>query len=826
MPQFSPLEQCLQAAASASAGALGRCLDQVAGQLQAAQQHAVKQTERTELADAWRDLLAHKADWCSRYPHDLRASFSAAMQAKPITVKSTGRGASGRNEFTLVDDADIVDAIESSRLLQHVLPLVERPVSELDALVSSALGLDTVRPELNPLRPEVFAQTLRATVAQGGGHAGASSLWMKYLAEPLGSELLIIYGQLVDQLKQAHVQAVGYRVMPAAPGSGAPTAKAGSSEETAPAMATPPASVRGAAPMTAPPDAYASLSSRQISHALLRDFLIHGAGPQSLQALPQSYYAEVQQELAALQEPGDSERAPLHPQSAPQSYRDLPAVDRPARQVGVRSTLDPQVWGTYARSRERSLVRSQLRQDATRVAQVLGLELVRKVVDQVAQDPRLLAPVREAIVALEPSLLRLAMVDPRFFSEEHHPGRHLMERVAQRSFKYNDEFSPEFGAFFSQLSESFNNLNRSAVESTQPFEEGLAQLEGRWQERDREDQEQRREAVDAVQFAERRQAEADQIAWVLSSRADLENVPSVVQDFLFGPWALVMAHARLTDGQNQIDPHGYGGVITDLLWSVKREVTLKQPAQLFERLPRLLGTLRAGLASIGQDPTESEPFFQELMKLHHPVLKLRRAKSRRDARESGIAPLTAVHAPAEPGPAQAKAPTGHPWMSARELDAAGFEETLPTDMADLAEASPSRPSPLAPEASGGTESAGSSQEQQDAPDPANVLAQLHERDWVDLYSKGRWLRAQLIWASSKGTLFMFVSHGGQPHSMTKRICERLIRERFLRPVRTHNVVAKALQVLEHDDAGDAHVEATQAQYRRAPARRDAAVPTT
>ena len=70
-----------------------------------------------------------------------------------------------------------------------------------------------------------------------------------------------------------------------------------------------------------------------------------------------------------------------------------------------------------------------------RLGQVLGLEVVRKLVNQVAQDPRLLVPVRESIVALEPSLLRLAMVDPRFFSEETHPGRRLMERVAQRSFK-------------------------------------------------------------------------------------------------------------------------------------------------------------------------------------------------------------------------------------------------------------------------------------------------------------------------------------------------------------------------------------------------------
>jgi hypothetical protein len=53
----------------------------------------------------------------------------------------------------------------------------------------------------------------------------------------------------------------------------------------------------------------------------------------------------------------------------------------------------------------------------------MGLEVVRKLVDQVAQDPRLLAPVREAMVALEPALARLALVAPRFFAQEGHAGR-------------------------------------------------------------------------------------------------------------------------------------------------------------------------------------------------------------------------------------------------------------------------------------------------------------------------------------------------------------------------------------------------------------------
>ena len=518
------------------------------------------------------------------------------------------------------------------------------------------------------------------------------------------------------------------------------------------------------------------MSSRQITHALLRDFLRTGGGDQAAQPLPASYYAEVDRELARLKTEAEGGRDVAPQAPVTQQYRELPPVDRPPRPVGVQSTLDAQVWGDYALSHERSLVRAHLRRDAKRVAQVLGLELVRKVVNQIAQDPRLLGPVREAIVALEPSLLRLAMVDPRFFTEEEHPGRLLMERTAQRSFKYNDEFATDFAAFFDGVNRCFNDLNQADIPGPQPFEQALAALEAAWAAQDQLEADPRVQALRAMQFAEKRQAEADRIAWELSSRTDLEAVPSVVQDFLFGPWALVLAHARLTDPARQIDPQGYLSVISDLLWSVKPEVTLRQPAQLFERVPPLLAKLRAGLASIGRRPEDSDPFFDELMQLHRPVLKLRRAKSRRDARESGLTPLTAVEigsAPEQKAQAADRAAEGEPWLSAHELSALGFQETLPTDMAQL---------------------------EAEEIDAQGFIANFREGDWIDLYSRRRWRRAQLVWASSRGTLFMFVSRGGRPHSMTKRICERLIGEGFLRPVRMHGVVAGALDALEREES--------------------------
>ena len=146
-------------------------------------------------------------------------------------------------------------------------------------------------------------------------------------------------------------------------------------------------------------------------------------------------------------------------------------------------------------------------------------------------------------------------------------------------------------------------------------------------------------------------------------------------------------------------------------------------------------------------------------------------------------------------------------MSPDELDALGFEETLPTDMAELeAEFEGSGPAPPASEMEELPAPADRqlpARPAQSAPDVESVMASLREGDWFDLYSKRRWLRAQLIWASGKATLFMFVSHGGRPHSMTKRVCERLIGERYLRPVRMHGVVSRALDTLNDQSGANA-----------------------
>jgi hypothetical protein len=784
------LGPCIEEAVARSPQWMTRAIDHACTQLQEESRRG--SGDRQELALAAAELAQQRIVWCGAIAGALRKAITTGESPRQPQMRVSPSSLT----LTLVDDSEVLKNIEASRLAMELESRVEKPLAELDKYMSAALSLESIQPEENPLRPGVFALALRSVMTESETTPGRPALWMRYMAEPLGAELASLYETCTKLLARANVRPADYRISSPAPlgAGGVRSSKpADLGQDSRANSGVVPLRGQDSKPRSAM-SGWVELATQAIGGPALREFLFGGSQQQAQQPLAPSYYKQIDEELAALEARWDE--APPDPQVA-REYQHLPVVDRPARNVGVDSPLNREVWGSFGAPRQRSLVRTRLRKQAKQVGQVMGLDLVRQLVDQVAQDPRLLAPVREAMVALEPSLARLAMHSPRFFGEHDSPARKLLEAVAQRSFKYNDEFSTEFRDFFDDVTRCFTALNGDeAIVDARPFETALGELARGWSEQDHAEGRDREEVMKAVQFAEARQAEADRIAWELSQRSDMEGAPAVVQDFLYGPWSLVIAHARLSNGGNDMDPGGYIRLIADLLWSVKRETTLRDPARAFEVIPRMLPKLRAGLDLLGQAPAETEHFFHALERLHRPVLKLR-AKHRQASLHAELA-AAPLDADLQPAPAHKPQARDETWMRDGELRACGFEDTLPSDYAALeptpeppaAAASPSsRPAPavipvktvagvpLAPV-------------QADA-----IISTLREGQWVDLYSKQRWRRAQLKWASGRRTLFMFVSHGGRPHSMTQRSLQRLVINRLLRPVDSHEVVQHALDTV-------------------------------
>lgn len=841
-----------------SSSLFDRCIGATIEALEDAERKSRAIGVRMELGEAWAALSKHRAELRGAFPARLDTAMALALDTARHAAVAPTRQILSEDDLALVEDAEVSRFVEASRLQQTVMPVVEESLALLDSLMSSALGLPVVRADLNPLRPDVACGAVMELLETLPEPPAVRAHWVRHMARPLAQELKKLYESVNKLLAEQGVEEARYRlklteggVLPPGTAGAAPAAHAGQGGggggggwggggrgggAAAEGGALPSEAEQLQQRRTLFPRMDDLAQARPaVSHALMRDFLYR---PQWVaendEPLPPAYYDAVQAQSAALRQAPVDQYDEAAAARTRARARALSVVDRPARPVSLDQPLPPQEWGEAASPQARTHTLMGLKAQATHIRQALGLDAVRTLVQQVADDQRVLAPVREAFVALEPALLRMAMADPRFFGDDHHPARRLIEGVAQRSFRYNDEYAEEFEQFMAPVRQAVRELNAEPEASAEAFATRLQAIESNWQRQDEADKQAHEPGLRSMHFAQERQALADKIAWEFSLRSDLEGVPGVVADFLFQDWSLVIAHAQLTDERGQLDPGGYLAVVSDLLWSVKREAALKQPARLFQVVPGLVQTLRRGLEMLGKEAEETATFFDALMRYHDPVLRLRRLRSARDAEasgfaslgdESGLMPLETEAAPLErPKPRAAE----QPWLGRHELQAAGFHDEADSGPAPLTEHAAQQPGPMAAaDTDLGVLTAPAALA---APDPSDqpfvpldqpaepqpvaqmpataaestedieartraTLARLRVGDWVDLKVRGHWRRAQLQWTSDNGTLFMFISRGGRPHSMTQRTCEKLIRNRHLRPVDASAVVDKALRQL-------------------------------
>lgn len=790
MNETSPLlQRCFAEVLDESPRLLGRCLEAMIQALIGPQQRSGDVLVADGASAAWSGLMHHRPAWVRAFPERLREAFRRGddgTDSASIPLQSDSA------LLALVDEDDFNEQIEFKRMLQQLQPLVEQELAALDARMSSLVGLATVHADRNPLRPSVIARELYRLMQGSEPDREVRTRWLRHLALPLAAELRQLYAHLALRLQQADVQEAGYRVRLVSDPSGprVPDTPADSRY----GLTTEWFDLPGADPAPAAPDApEAAFVQADLAHTrspidpeVYHQFL---AEPADTPAVPLTgeYHRAVERAWSALQADLAAYR---HDEAALQAqqrrHAHLPPVDRPYRRVSTDSPLLQSVWGGFANPHVRSQALLSLKRQARRQDQPMGLDVVRLLVDQVARDPLLLTPVREAVIALEPALLPLAMRDPRYFGQADHPARRLVESVAQRSFRFNDEFATDFQQFLRPVVQGFTALLARPEPAPADFAQVLSALQAGWAVLDAREHEQRERSLQAARNAEERQNLADAVVRELSQRPDIEHAPAFLVEFLYGPWALVIASAAL-DQPGVPDPQGYRKVVTDLIWSIRRDITLRMPARLIEILPGMLQTLRRGLALLRQDEAVFQPFFDTLMGLHEPVLRLRRTRVLRSASDTAAPDypvLTDVLPPASPEQRQPR-PAEQPWLAPAEQAATGFEDTQALEPADAALAAAAWREPPAP---------------MDPVPVATDAAYLAEGEWFDLLSGGEWLRAQLVWASNRGTLYMFISRGGRSHSMTRRTCDRLLRDRHLRPVGRREVVQEALQAVVREPA--------------------------
>ncbi|PKO69229.1 MAG: hypothetical protein CVU22_06050 [Betaproteobacteria bacterium HGW-Betaproteobacteria-16] len=402
------------------------------------------------------------------------------------------------------------------------------------------------------------------------------------------------------------------------------------------------------------------------------------------------------------------------------------------------------------------------------MVRTLAAEVVTFMLKRIHEDKRLMPSVRQVLLDMKPALLQLARSDPRFFADRQNPARRLLDTVTARSLAYTSEQDPGYEPFARQVRGIQRALEKPGADLASRFPKLLEELT-QSQALAPEQAQARGLAVKTLVRVEQRNMLAERVANEFRARTDFDRVPGVVRRFLTGPWAQVVAQARIDMPDTHsadMSPSGsaamrYTDILPDLLWSSQLAQASRNRPRLIKVIPGVLRTLREGLDSIDYPRDQSEAFFQTLMGLHEAAYKTQRP-------EIQLEPPISLQVEEDL----------EPWIHPVEAKDSGFMEDAFLESTTQPSFQDTQPM------------------QRDWADIKFEMAEKNQAisvgTWVDVWHEGQPLRAQLTWASPHNTMFLFTAANGRSLSMTRRGLDNLLANNRLRVVANHGVIDEAL----------------------------------
>lgn len=735
---------------------MGRWCSSLAGALHERSVVILETAEKHALQHAIASLRKHQSALEQGFAGELikamaqdthaRAAKKSDRVARPLSSVSF-------DELELMGDGQVQDVVDSARLQQTVRLACEAGLAGFSARMSTAQGFTVVRADRNPLRPEIVSQAFFKLLQVIPADSGARTRWLTHGGQLLGDALQLLYGLLEDLLAGQGIAPAAYGVI-SAPGRNSEKAASPERRGTfplpifSPPFSAPDARQPAATDPLAPAGRKPRLTLDHLHHLLVGDYddafkgveLPSGFGSADTVNRDFSHTIPASMDvLAELQEQGISASlAQKSPRTPP-----LPLLQ----------------------------LRAQLQTEAKSLGQSLSIEVVGLMIEQIVQDSRLLLPVRLVVADAEPAFLRLAVTDPRFFTDKRHPARRLLEVITNASLAYASENAAGFDGFMQDLHEVAALLTEEHASDAQHFATLLEYFEHRQASHTLEHRESQSRAVHALLQAEQRNLLAEKIAAEIRGRPDFVAGNRIVTAFLTGPWAQVMARERLLGayGGPGSPQAVFGLALGEVLWSLDVAQASRHRKRFLQIIPGMLKSLREGLLSIDYPLEQSRPFFDELMVIHQAGL----------ASQSG---LSGPDAPSAHGlEAVSEEPDfRRPWLAPSEARQSGFMED--EDMYAKPMFEPTQPDSDGDEASLGEVLQPESEE--------GVALRLGA--WVELLVDLQWLRAQLTWVSPYNTLYMFTGEGGRKHSMTSHILQHMLALGLVKVVSQQGVLEGAL----------------------------------
>jgi len=248
------------------------------------------------------------------------------------------------------------------------------------------------------------------------------------------------------------------------------------------------------------------------------------------------------------------------------------------------------------------------------------INLVSLLFDFILDDEGLPSEIKALIGRLQIPLLKVAITDKTFFSNDNHEARLLLNMLARAG----NQWDPQQGI----QDDLYQRINHAVHRIIDDFEDDASLFATLLDEFQRffDSQSSRSERVEQrVREAEEGKARAElarqEVVAVLDKRMAGRQLPDVVVRLLRQGWQQVLYLTWLREGADSAAWQQQVKVVDGVVWSVLPHRDQAALEKLKALSPKLLKTLHSGLGQISYDEAEAKQLLTKFRDVHQQLLK-------------------------------------------------------------------------------------------------------------------------------------------------------------------------------------------------------------
>ncbi|HET8731845.1 MAG TPA: DUF1631 domain-containing protein [Moraxellaceae bacterium] len=273
----------------------------------------------------------------------------------------------------------------------------------------------------------------------------------------------------------------------------------------------------------------------------------------------------------------------------------------------------------------RSSIRDNLRSDEEAVEAIKRtdedvINLVSMLFDYILDDQNLPTAMKALIGRLQIPLLKVAILDKSFFNAETHSARRLLNLLAKAGIGWNSR-DPQGDVLYARIESVIIRILNDFSDNLSLFDELLNDFTAFYDQQQKRDEVVDKRTRESEEGRARAELARAMVQQTLNRRLTGKQLPAVAIRVLQEAWRNVLYINCLKEGTESENWRQAVKVVDAVIWSVMPQPGPEWMVRLQSLAPKLLNSLRKGLASVNFDSLSRDALLRDLSDTHAGLLK-------------------------------------------------------------------------------------------------------------------------------------------------------------------------------------------------------------